>query len=44
MLGLATIGSAVRVGVVQLAGTAGIEWLIAMIALGEPVAYAIMAR
>jgi signal transduction histidine kinase len=42
MLGLATIGSAVRVGVVQLARAAGIESLIAMIALGEPVAYAVM--
>ena len=35
MLGLATIGSAVRVGVIQLARTAGIESLIAMIALAE---------
>src|SRR3989449_10414528 len=39
---LATIGSAVRVGVIQLARAAGIESLIAMIALGEPIAYAIM--
>jgi signal transduction histidine kinase len=42
MLGLATIGSAARVAVVQLAGAAGLESLIAMIAIGEPVAYAIM--
>ncbi|TMA35382.1 MAG: HAMP domain-containing histidine kinase [Deltaproteobacteria bacterium] len=42
MLGLATMGSAVRVGVIQLARAAGIESLIAMIALGEPTAYAVM--
>lgn len=42
MLGLATIGSAVRVAVVWLARAAGVESLIAMIALGEPVAYAVM--
>ena len=42
MLGLATIGSAVRVAVMQLARAAGIESLIAMIALGEPTAYAVM--
>jgi len=30
---LELVGSAVCVGVVPLAGTAGIEWLIAMIAL-----------
>jgi signal transduction histidine kinase len=42
MLGLATIGSAVRVGVVALALAAGVESLIAMIWLGEPVAYAVM--
>jgi signal transduction histidine kinase len=42
MLGLATIGSAARVAVVQLARAAGVESLIAMIAMGEPVAYAIM--
>src|SRR5438093_416734 len=32
MLGLATIGSAARMGVIQLAGAAGIDSLIAMIA------------
>src|SRR2546425_826127 len=42
MLGLATIGSAVRVGVIALARAAGVESLIAMIALGEPTAYAVM--
>ena len=42
MLGLATIGQAARVGVVQLARAVGLESLIAMILLGEPVAYAIM--
>ena len=42
MLGLATIGSAVRVGVIQLARAAGVESLIGMIALGEPTAYAVM--
>jgi len=42
MLGLATIGSAVRVGVMQLAEAADIESLIAMIAIGEPTAYAVM--
>jgi signal transduction histidine kinase len=42
MLGLATIGSTVRVVVIALARAAGIESLIAMIALGEPAAYAAM--
>jgi signal transduction histidine kinase len=42
MLGLATLGSGVRVAVVQLARAAGIESPIAMIALGEPIAYAVM--
>ena len=43
MLGVATVGSATRVVVVQLASAVGIESLIAMIALAEPTAYAIMA-
>src|SRR5262249_33897124 len=42
MLGLATVGAAVRVGVVAIARAAGVESLIAMIWLGEPVAYAAM--
>src|SRR5262249_32251214 len=43
MLGLATIGYAVRVGVVHVARVAGVvESLIAMIVLGEPTAYAVM--
>src|SRR5581483_4833024 len=42
MLGLATIGSAVRVAVIHLARAAGIENTTAMIALGEPTAYAVM--
>ena len=42
MLGLATIGTSARVGVVAVARAAGVESLIAMIALGEPTAYAIM--
>ncbi len=42
MLGLATIGAAVRVGVVAAARAAGVESLIAMIWLGEPIAYAVM--
>jgi signal transduction histidine kinase len=42
MLGLATIGLAVRVGVVQGARAAGIESRIVMMAFGEPVAYAVM--
>jgi signal transduction histidine kinase len=42
MLGLANIGSTVRVAVIQLATMAGVESPIAMIALGEPTAYAVM--
>ena len=42
MLGLATIGSAVRVGVMHLARAAGVEPLIANIVIGEPVAYSVM--
>jgi signal transduction histidine kinase len=42
MHGLATIGFAVRVGVIRIATAAGIESPIAMIALGEPAAYAAM--
>ncbi len=42
MLGLATIGSTARVVVVHFARAAGVQSLIAMIALGEPVAYSIM--
>ncbi len=42
MLGLATIGSAVRVAVVQLAPAVGIESPIALIAVGEPTAYTVM--
>lgn len=40
MLGVATIGSVVRLGVVWAA--TGIESLIAIIAMGEPAAYAVM--
>jgi signal transduction histidine kinase len=42
MLGLATIGSAARVAVVQVARAAGFKSLIAMIAMGEPIAYVVM--
>jgi signal transduction histidine kinase len=42
MLGLATIGSAVRVAVVQLARAAGVESLVWMVVVGEPTAYAVM--
>ena len=42
MLGLATIGLAVRAAVVAGARRAGVESPIAMIVLGEPTAYAVM--
>lgn len=42
MLGVAAIGSVVRLGVVWVATTDGIESLIAIIAMGEPAAYAVM--
>ncbi len=42
MLGLATIGAAVRVGVVQLGRAGGVESLLAMVVVGEPTAYAVM--
>lgn len=41
-LGLATVGSTARVLVVLVAGAAGVESLIAMIALGEAVAYTLV--
>jgi signal transduction histidine kinase len=42
MLGLATIGMASRVAVVQIARATGFHSLIAMIWMGEPVAYGVM--
>jgi signal transduction histidine kinase len=43
IFGLATIGLAVRVAVVHIAGAAGVPSLIWMVVLGEPIAFATMA-